>query len=196
MTAKNYPITQPFGQDPTYPLNNGFHRGIDYGCPTGTPVEINNTVIGLSGASGAVTGPHLHVGKFVNGAPVDPTGGFELSDAVVSEVGSDSINGNFVKLKTADALWVYLHLSKVLVSKGQVIKGEDMGQIEALTKQRDDVTNKLIEAEKANIATGEEVTKAFLTVQKKEPSKEQYVFYTTRPRIYLYNDLLGLGIVK
>jgi murein DD-endopeptidase MepM/ murein hydrolase activator NlpD len=49
-----YTITTPFGWVYGYPLNQtdpinhpgqGFHNGIDYGCPTGTPVVVNGVAI-------------------------------------------------------------------------------------------------------------------------------------------------------
>lgn len=123
--ASQFLITQPYGYDPTYPLNNGQHRGIDYGCPTGTPVVVNGVTIGLSGATGAVTGPHLHVGRFVNGAATDPGvgKGFQLDGATVFDTGYDTTNGNYVRINGSGALWVYLHLSKINVTKGQQLKG-------------------------------------------------------------------------
>lgn len=124
MAAQDYPITQPYGHDPSYPLNGGFHKGVDYGCPTGTPVVVNGVVIGLSGRSGAVTGPHLHVGRWVNGQPTDPgRGGTNFNSAVVHSVGEDNVNGKYVRLSADGALWVYLHLSQINVSTGQQIKG-------------------------------------------------------------------------
>ena len=125
MTAKDYPITTPYGKVAGYPLNNGFHNGIDYGCPTGTPVVVNGVTIGLSGATGYVTGAHLHVGRWVNGTVTNPQvgGGFQFNNAVVSEIGYDTTNGNYVRVQADGASWVYLHLSKTLVKVGQVLQG-------------------------------------------------------------------------
>lgn len=125
MTAKDYPITTPFGKVDGYPLNNGFHKGLDYGCPVGTPVVVSGVQIGLSGDSGFVTGPHLHIGKWVDSQPQDPTGGFDVI-GTVTEVGYDETNGNYVRIGTGSASWVYLHLSKIGVSVGQGINGEIM----------------------------------------------------------------------
>lgn len=124
MDASQYPITTPYGKVAGYPLNNGFHNGIDYGCPVGTPVVVNGVTIGLSGATGYVTGPHLHVGRWVNGQVTDPGvgGGFHFNSAVVTEVSHDATNGNFVRIQGDGASWVYLHLSKQLVSVGQELK--------------------------------------------------------------------------
>lgn len=122
-----YPVTQPYGYDPNYPLNNGYHRGIDYGYPLGTQVVVNGVVIGLSGATGAVTGPHLHVGKFINGNAQNPGvgNGFKFNSAVVLDTGYDSVNGNYVRLTADGAIWVYLHLSVIKVTRGQELRGGD-----------------------------------------------------------------------
>src|SRR4051812_20995397 len=127
MTAKDYPVTTPYGQVDGYPLNNGFHQGVDYGCPSGTPVVINGVTIGLSGATGYVQGAHLHVGRWVNGAVTNPGvgGGFNFNSAVVTQVASDATNGNYVRIQGDGASWVYLHLSKQLVSVNQVLKEEE-----------------------------------------------------------------------
>lgn len=124
----SYPVTTPFGQVPGYPLNNGFHNGIDYGYPMGTPVIVNGVTIGLSNNTGASTGPHLHVGRFVNGQVTDPGvgNGFQFNSAVVFDTGSDATNGNYVRITGDGALWNYLHLEKILVGKGQILKGGDM----------------------------------------------------------------------
>lgn len=125
--ASTYPITTPYGQVAGYPLNNGFHNGIDYGCPVGTPVVVNGVTIGLSGATGYVTGPHLHVGRWIGGTVTNPVGGFHFNNAVVTQISSDSVNGNYVRIQADGASWVYLHLSKQLVTVGQVLQGGNMG---------------------------------------------------------------------
>jgi len=124
MTAQDYPVTTPYGQVAGYPLNNGFHNGIDYGCPSGTPVVVNGVTIGLSGATGYATGPHLHVGRWIGSTVTNPVGGFNFKSAVVTQVASDAVNGNYVRLQADGASWVYLHLSKQLVTVGQVLQGE------------------------------------------------------------------------
>ncbi len=63
MTAKDFPITQAYGYDPSYPLNGGYHKGVDYGCPSGTEIVVNGVAIGLSGNTGYSSGAHLHVGR-------------------------------------------------------------------------------------------------------------------------------------
>lgn len=126
----DYPVTTPFGQVAGYPLNNGFHNGIDYGYPMGTPVVINGVTIGISNNTGATTGPHLHVGKYIGGAVQDPGvgNGFSFNSAVVYDTGYDTTNGNFVRITGDGALWNYLHLESTMVTKGQVLaqKENDM----------------------------------------------------------------------
>lgn len=146
MNAQDYPVTTPFGQVAGYPLNNGFHNGIDYGCPVGTPVVVNGVRIGLSGNTGYSTGPHLHVGRWLNGQATDPAGGFSFNSAVVTECKEDATNGKYVRVQADGASWVYLHMSdNTLVSAGQELKGDDM----ALQADLDIANYKLSESENA-----------------------------------------------
>lgn len=134
--ASTYPVTFPYGAT-TPPYGPGsaigpYHRGDDRIMPVGTPVVVNGTQLGLSGMSGAVTGPHLHIGKFINGQDVNPQGkGFALSNpAVVDSIGYDSLNGNYVRVRdSGGTIWVYLHLSQVSVGKGKVL-GDSMNDAE------------------------------------------------------------------
>lgn len=135
MTAKDYPITEGFGCQPGYPLNQslcpagqGFHNGIDYGCPEGTPIVVNGITIGISGATGYVTGPHLHVGKWNGGTVMNPgSGGFSFKSAVVTEINEDPTNGKYVRVQGDGHSWVYLHMSdNKKVKVGQTLEGDDM----------------------------------------------------------------------
>lgn len=104
--------------------------------PVGTPVLVNGVQIGLSGQSGEVTGPHLHIGRFVSGKDTNPHGlGFSVTKGVVSEVGADSTNGKFVRVADADgSSWVYLHLSVQSVKVGAKLEG---GAMEKITKEQE-----------------------------------------------------------
>lgn len=129
MSAQDYPVTQGYGYDPSYPLNNGFHNGIDYGAPEDTPVVVNGVTIGLTGATGYAIGPHLHVGRWIGGQVTDPGigNGFRFNDAQVTEINEDPTNGKYVRVQGDGASWVYLHMSdNQLVTVGQVLQGEDM----------------------------------------------------------------------
>ncbi len=136
-----YPVTFGYGATdgvyyytptpgkPKGPLWVGnYHRGDDRACPVGTPIIVNGTTIGLSGNTGASSGPHCHIGKFIGGSDVNPSHlGFLLESPKVFDTGFDSTNGNFVRLEDAyGVIWVYLHLSEIKVSKGQILTGAVM----------------------------------------------------------------------
>lgn len=134
----DYPVTTPYGQVPGYPLNNGFHNGIDYGCPVATPVVVNGVTIGLSGNTGYSSGPHCHVGRWVNGSSTDPGvgNGFNFHNAVVTECKEDATNGKYVRVYGDGASWVYLHMSdNSKVSVGKVLQGDDMTIDDALARR-------------------------------------------------------------
>lgn len=120
-----YPITTPYGYVPGYPLNGGFHRGEDRAAPLGTPIPVNGITIGLVGSTGASTGNHCHIGRFVNGTHTPPGGqGATLSNPVVQGIGYDASNGNYVRvIDDKGVLWVYLHMSKVTATTGQKLQG-------------------------------------------------------------------------
>jgi len=124
--AKDYPIT--FGYKATdgyYYGKNGkigpYHRGNDRAMPIGTPVKVNGVTISRSGNTGASSGPHSHIGLFVNGKDQNPTGKeWSIVGAKVYDTGYDSINGNYVRVIGKDGgIRVYLHNSKILVKAGQ-----------------------------------------------------------------------------
>lgn len=93
--------------------------------PINTPVLVNGVRIGVSGNTGLSSGPHLHIGRFVNGRDTPPRGGgFNVSGAVVTGVGSDPTDGNYVRVQDADgASWVYLHLTSQSVKVGDKLIG-------------------------------------------------------------------------
>lgn len=152
MLVQDYPITTPYGPVKDYPLNNGFHQGIDYGCPDGTAVIVNGVTIGLSNNTGASTGSHCHVGKFVDGMVQNPGvgNGFSFDSAVVFDTGFDNTDGNYVRITGDGAVWNYLHLEKVLVTKGQVLKGE-LTMSPEVDARFEDIKQTLIDQGKAQL---------------------------------------------
>lgn len=145
--ASTYPVTFPYGAT-SYPYGTAqypYHRGEDRYMPIGTPVIVNGVQIGLSGQTGFVTGPHLHIGRFVNGSDTNPSGGgFNLAvPATITDFGYDATNGNYVGIRDAlGTRWVYLHLNSSNVSVGQILQGGTMPpSIVASDKQIDDAIN-------------------------------------------------------
>lgn len=126
--ASQYPVTFPFGAT-TAPYSIASpHQGDDHAMPTGTKIIVNGTLVALSGASGlGVTGPHLHIGHYINAVAVNPNGqGFNLKSPVtVYDCSSTVRDGNYVRLLDGDGtIWLYDHCSKNdIVTKGQKIGG-------------------------------------------------------------------------
>lgn len=143
MSASDFPISFGYGAvDGRFYGPHGtigpYHRGVDRVMPVGTPVVVNGVQIGLSGNSGASSGAHLHVGRFIGAKDTDPgRGGFSFDSAVVVTVAGDATNGNYVRLQADGASWVYLHLSKQTCVVGQVLspappapKGDDVAIVQ------------------------------------------------------------------
>lgn len=128
--ASKYRVTFGYGARDGYWYGpNGrigpYHRGNDRAMPTGTPVKVNSVLIGYSGATGAVSGPHLHTGLYRGSQDKDPSGKeFKVSGAQVIRTGQDSVNGKFVVVKGKDGLTrYYLHLSVIKTRAGTKLKG-------------------------------------------------------------------------
>lgn len=136
-SVREYPITYKYGYSVAY---GGYHSGVDRGAPYGTPLIVNNTLIGYSGNTGYVlpkptasnpkAGSHHHLGKHgLSGKLVDPgKTGFRMFSVTglrpkVYEVGSDSRNGKYIRIRaTSGRTYIHCHLSKINCVVGTKIK--------------------------------------------------------------------------
>lgn len=163
MTADEYPINFPYGKklSPFYGsmIPDGYngtvapaHHGDDRACPIGTPVRVGDTIIGYTGKTGTVTGPHLHndkykpgryssgvyIGGSVNRTYFKPSNGFDISGKVILSTYSGTA-GNMVVIQGNDGYFYrYLHLNSRAVSVGKVINvyEEDGEMVVPLTETR------------------------------------------------------------
>lgn len=144
MTASDYPINFPYGAtvapySPTHP-----HRGDDHPCPAGTPLVINGITLGLTGATGFVSGPHLHIQEWQNdyANTRKPQNAFKPGTVVnidPSGTQGDGSFGKFITIQTADG-WndSYCHLSQINVTVGQKI-GDSMANTLATLDEVNDL---------------------------------------------------------
>jgi hypothetical protein len=133
MTAQDYPVEFGYGaQDGTYYGPKGsvgpFHRGNDRYTPTGTAIVIAGVTIAHTGATGLVSGPHVHTQAWT-GDPTntqDPTP-FEFKPGRVVAVGTSSQWGKYVTVEVNGVNLTYAHLSSYNVSAGQILgQGKNM----------------------------------------------------------------------
>lgn len=125
MTAQDYAVSFGYGaQDGYYYGPNGivgpYHKGNDRPTPSGTPIVINGTTIGHTGATGMVSGAHLHTQAWTGstGNTQNPSP-FEFQPGVVVGTGTASQWGNFVTVTVNGVNLTYCHLSQINVSNGQ-----------------------------------------------------------------------------
>lgn len=139
-TAMDYPVTFPYGATTDPYSEKHPHLGEDRSMSTGTPVAVNNQVIGLSGNSGHVepkptdanpnAGAHLHIQRVMEGNVVKPLGGgFALPAPVtVTDTGERADIGKYIRLRDANGeVWSYFHLSEIKVKVGDKI-GEHVNE--------------------------------------------------------------------
>ena len=123
--ASQYTVSFPYGaQDGIYYGPSGivgpYHKGNDRPCPSGTPIVINGTTIGKTGATGMVSGAHLHTQAWTGstGNTQDPSP-YEFQPGVVTGTGTASQWGNYVTVTVNGVNLTYCHLSTINVSNGQ-----------------------------------------------------------------------------
>jgi murein DD-endopeptidase MepM/ murein hydrolase activator NlpD len=95
---KSGKITTPFKKLGKY-WSKGYHTGVDYACPTGTPVHAAQDGTVIAGSWGASYGSQI------------------LIDQKAIGEGENRIAGGWA---------IYAHLSKSLVKPGQVVKKGDL----------------------------------------------------------------------
>lgn len=99
-----FKVTQGYGnKSKLYAKTGGFHKGVDFGTPVGTPVYA------------CWNGKVQHAGDYVHGTAWGPAFGKQI--IIDNDKLPDGTSG----------LWLgYMHLSKVVVKKGQVVKKGDL----------------------------------------------------------------------
>jgi hypothetical protein len=130
MSAKAYSVTFGYGEyDGYYYTAAKPHRGNDRPTPTGTPIFVVNTVIGYTGATGLVSGPHLHTqaGTDINCQNTIHPGSLEFQPGTVVRTGTASQWGNYIIVQVGALYICYAHLSSINAQVGQVINGTVTG---------------------------------------------------------------------
>lgn len=108
--SDEYPVSQPWGYDSTYPYNGGWHKGIDYATPEGTPCWFREDgIVVRAGFDMPWDGPYEN-----DGAANGTWGGYV-------EIVSDEY---------PDVFWGLAHLSQINVAVGDHVVG---GQVVGLT---------------------------------------------------------------
>lgn len=132
MSVADYPITLPYGSTVSPYDAAHKHRGRDYGCPTGTPLVVGGQQIGLSGATGHVTGPHCHVQEWKDNYANTREPNNAFKPGIVTNIDptgtqGDGSFGKFITVQTPDG-WndSYCHLSEIDVKIGDKLGEQTM----------------------------------------------------------------------
>lgn len=137
-TARDYNVTFGYRATDGYYYGPGgrvgpYHRGNDRPCPSGTRIEISGVLIGLTGATGLVSGPHLHTQACTAGSnyadDFDPAP-FEFKNGLVVVAGWHSQFGNRVVIRVGGVDITYAHLSQINVAVGQQIGASEVANAE------------------------------------------------------------------
>lgn len=124
-TLIDYPVSYLYGAtSPPYSPSHP-HRGSDIAAPSGTPIVIAGTVIGLVGMTGAADGYHCHIQAWIgNVANTRDPGPYAFQPGTVVNTGTASEWGNFVTIDVNGVNVTYAHLSQVNVQTGQKVGGQ------------------------------------------------------------------------
>lgn len=130
MNVADYPVTLVYGAYGIAGYTKEHpHRGRDYGCPIGTPLVVGGQQIGLSGATGKVTGPHCHVQEWKDNYANtrEPNNAFQPGTVVNTDpygTQGDGTFGKFITVQNSDG-WndSYCHLSSINVKVGDIVGG-------------------------------------------------------------------------
>jgi len=125
---QSYPVNFEYGATSAPYSAARPHRGRDRAAPTGTSITIGSTIIGLVGMTGWATGPHLHTqaGTDIGCQNTFNPSSVEFEPGTVVNIGWGDQWGNFVTMQVGSNYVTYCHLSKISVTRGQVIKGGSM----------------------------------------------------------------------
>lgn len=185
-SAIDFPVSFPYGAtSPPYSPGHA-HRGDDRAAPQGTPVVVDGTQIGLVGATGLATGPHLHLQEYKGNAANTrkPQNSFQGGKVIAASFSSDF--GNYVTIQTSDG-WcdAYCHLSRIDVKVGQVIGGDVEIGYDTANQIHQDLTGKNWDKSswEAN-AKGKNFSDTYSFVQQSQTRKDYQSEITTWQKAY------------